>query len=1198
MNLGAFVRLKKIELKGFKSFCDKSEILFTQDVTGVVGPNGCGKSNIVDAIRWVMGEQSAKNLRGKNMDDVIFAGSRDREPSSMASVEITFDTRGTQTPVQYAQHEEVAIGRKLYRDGTSEYTINKTQVRLKDVTDFFLGTGVGTKAYSIIEQGRVGQIVTAKPEERRHFIEEAAGISKFQIRKQMAQRKMEATQQNLLRLVDIVTEIERQKNSLEKQAKKAEKFKVIRDELQTLDVQVASVDFEKLSTRQKTHLDRLKDADQKQTELEYKVQNEEALCEEARLQLLQVETQLQDAQQKVYETDNLYQLSENDLINRKEALQRLLNQTVQLEQEAQNMKQENHVLKEALKNCVGLSVEADLDVLDNGERVENREAEFLNLKDKAQKLFDQIELAREEKNGSERRLIEIQTQIVASEQRLNEKIGQKAGVESVWEELSEKTVRLKRMLDRTREGLADVKQMKLSLSEQSDQLENEFTTVSQNVKNEQLALEQIKEQLLQKKSRLQSLEELERNFEGYLDGPRSLLEKKRQGQMDSILGSVADFIETDVEYMSAVSAVLGENAQTLVVQTQMEGASCAESLRQMASGRGSFVALSGQNVYSAESHQREVVSATHQPGVRGVVKDFVRTREGFENLKELLFHDTVLVDSLSHALECWHSARVPVATLAGELISREGIVVGGSPEKTSSALLEKKQEIKTLRETVNDLMTQVKAKEELCLDLNRKLKTVQADLNAMKSSCHEEEIKITRQEQDMLHIQQEVESLDAERARQSQLLSDLTHEIETLAEKITEWQVERERQNDILQSAIQILKSNQSEEESLRAQLLSEQNLLTENKILLAEKKQAKLNCDKEVERLTHDILKLQTQIQKIDAQTTLNAKLKIFWESRIAFGEKNITRLLANKQSAEALYRSQKDAFEVSQSALREKEMQCQADHRELSKIKDEINRESLALTELRSHLSRLSEQMLERYQIVLSEVYQDVCAQVDQETFDYSLAISRVQELRDQMSKAGNVNLAAIDELVEINQRYEFLSGQKNDLEKSLSSLEKAINKINQTTKVRFAETFDLVNQKFQQVFPKLFRGGEAYLKLTDPDNILETGVDVIAQPPGKRLQSISLLSGGEKALTAVSMLFSIFLIKPSPFCLLDEVDAPLDDVNVDRYNEIVRDMAQNTQFIVVTHNKRTMQIADALYGVTMEQAGVSQLVSVDIS
>lgn len=1192
------MKLKRIELKGFKSFCDKTEILFTQDITGIVGPNGCGKSNIVDAIRWVMGEQSAKNLRGKNMDDVIFAGSKDREPSSMSSVEITFDTRGAQTPVQYAQFEEVAIGRKLFRDGSSEYSINKTAVRLKDVTDFFLGTGVGTKAYSIIEQGRVGQIVTAKPEERRHFIEEAAGISKFQIRKQAAQRKMEATQQNLLRLIDIVTEIERQKTSLEKQAKKAEKFKVIQDELKGLDLKISSLDYEKLSTRQKSHLANLKILDQKQTELDLTVQQDEVQCEEARIQLLQREVQVSDLQQKVYECDNVYQLSEISLANRKETEQRLKVQIDREEQQVKEFAQQWDVLKNQLLQVITASVEADLAVVHLTDTVQSSEVEFLALKDKAQNLFDEIELAREQKNISERRLVEIQSQKQSAEQRLLEKSEQKQSAEIEWEELTNKSSRLKRMLENTREGLAGVKQLKLSLRDQSEQLAEEFVTVESQVKTEQHELEQIKEQLLQKKSRLQSLEELERNFEGYLDGPRSLLQKKRQGYLDAILGSVADFIETDPEYMGAVSAVLGENAQTLVVNTQTEGMSCAESLRQMASGRGSFVALQWGQLAQGAVQVREVIAAQPHLGIKGVVQDFVRTREGFDNLKDILFHDTVLVDTLSQALECWQTTRLPVATLGGELISRDGILVGGSPEKTSSALLEKKQEIKNLKETVTDLMTMVKGKEEHCLDLHRKLKTIKADLDAMKSSCHEEEIKITRQEQDVHHIQQEVDGLDQERQKLSNALADMDREIQLASDKISALAIEDVEQTELLQNATELLISTQSEEEALRAELTTGQNHLTENKVLLAEKRQEKNTCDKDVERLANESQQLQAAIIKASENLQLHIKLKFFWESRIAFAEKNITRLLAKKQDVEALYRLQKDEFELQNQALREKEAALHGLHRELSKIKDEINRESLALSELRAHLSRLSEQMLERYQVSLNEVFAEVCSSVDQETFDYSDAIGRAQELRDQLSRAGNVNLAAIDELIEVNQRYEFLAGQKNDLEKSLSSLEKAIHKINQTTKVRFAETFDLVNQKFQQVFPKLFRGGEAHLKLTDPDNILETGVDVIAQPPGKRLQSISLLSGGEKALTAVSMLFSIFLIKPSPFCLLDEVDAPLDDVNVDRYNEIVRDMAQNTQFIVVTHNKRTMQIADALYGVTMEQAGVSQMVSVDIS
>lgn len=1189
------MRLKKIELKGFKSFCDKTEILFNRNVTGIVGPNGCGKSNIVDAIRWVMGEQSAKHLRGKNMEDVIFAGSKDREPSAMSFVEITFDTQGAQTPVQYANCEEVSVGRRLFRDGTSEYLVNKQPARLKDVIDFFLGTGIGAKAYSIIEQGRVGQIVTAKPEERRRFIEEAAGISKFQIRKQAAQRKMEATHQNLMRLTDIVSEIERQKNSLERQAKKAEKFKVIRDELKDLDLKVSSLDFQKLSTRQKGHLEKLRELDSTQAALEAKIQEKQNQYEEARLTMLEIENTVSDLQQKVYEWDNVFQLTESGLQNRKESWQRL---ETQYEQELRHLEELEHQIIQLLahgESAVKKSVDAELDTFALNEEVVSAETTYANLQNSAQELFEELEKAREQKSSSEQRLIEISTQKENAIQRLEEKRESCKDNQKQLEEVTQKSLKLKKLLNVSKEGLAGIKQMKFSLSEKSEKLESDFLQVEEKVKSETAELSQIKEELLQKKSRLQSLEELERNFEGYLEGPRSLLKKKQAGEMDQILGSVADFIETDSEYMGAVSAVLGEKAQTLVVPTQTEGVTCAASLRELNSGRGSFVALQWANLENTVT-TREVVSA-ESTQVKGFVRDFVRAKSGYENLKSILFHDTLLVETLSDALDVWQKEKLPVATLGGELISREGILSGGTVEQTSSALLEKKQEIKVLQETVTTLMTQVKEKEELCWDLSRQLKTLKAELDAMKSSCHEEEIKITRQEQDIHHCQQEIESLDEQSRKLSNQVLLLENEISSLEESIKSLEEEKGKQLELNNQASHLLMTTRSREEDLQLELQNQQQNLTEQKVMLAEKRKEKTSLDAEVERIYAEHARMRQLIIRSEERVIHLQKQKIFLEQRVAFFEKNLTRIIEKKKTLEAEYRTQKDVFEKHNQSLQTIERDHSEKQREFSKHKDEANKETLALTELRGHLSRLNEQMMERYQISLSEICEEVIASITEE-FDYSEAVGRAQELREQFAKAGNVNLAAIDELQEIAERYEFLATQKQDLEESLASLERAIDKINQTTKTRFEETFTLVNEKFKQVFPKLFRGGEAHLKLTDPDNILETGVDIIAQPPGKRLQSISLLSGGEKALTAVSMLFSIFLIKPSPFCLLDEVDAPLDDVNVDRYNEIVKDMSQNTQFIVVTHNKRTMQITDALYGVTMEQSGVSQLVSVDLS
>lgn len=1186
------MKLKSLEIEGFKSFCNKTLITFDCTVTGIVGPNGCGKSNVVDAIRWVMGEQSAKHLRGKSMDDVIFAGARDRGAASMASVELTFNTDGAQTPPQYADHKEVSVGRKLYRSGESEYFINKQPVRLKDVKDLFLGTGVGVNAYSIIEQGSIGQMVTSKPEERRKIIEEAAGISKFQIRKEAALRKMESTTQNMLRLKDILAELERQKSSLERQAKKAEKFKIVKDELQALDLGLASVDYNRLNSRQEEILQLMKELDAKQVFSETALSDAEIRFEEMRLILSGVEREVSDLQQSVYEWDNTLSIAENRLSNRKEDLSRLDRELIEEGTRHDGLLSQLLETKGALNAAVSSSVNADLDFATCEENVALLGSTYAATQSLASGLFGEIEITRRTNHEASKRLIEIEGKTVALTRRSEELNRRRSEDTEELEVLTDKHRQVARLLDDVQSGLADVKQLKFALSERTTEIASELAAVEASVEHEEAELDRVKEDLFLKKSRLQSLEELERNFEGYQDGPKTVLERKRSGEIDYVLGSVADFIETDPEFEGAVSAVLGERTQCLVVGEVGESVQGASFLKQLNSGRGSFMAMT--LLSEAMPIARDVVphpTITH----KGLLSDLVRAKPGYEALKKSLFGDIVLVDRLEEAFELWQTARQPVVTFEGEVISADGVLSGGSLEKTSKALLEKKREIKELSGEISELINVVKAKEEQCFDLHRKLKMLKAELDQMKVSAHEEELKMTSQEKDISHCHRELEALNDRRQRLSRELLKTEDELALLAEELNTLRESSVTEKEILTASEELLNAKKSEEEYYRQKLESEQKELTEQKIRFAQAREQKSYFEKELERLSSALIRFKKDLIVSEERRILLEKRRLFNEDRIHFAEKNISKILESKRATDDSYVAKKEEFENLAHVLMEHEMALKTLRRESQELKDALNREALALTEIRSQLTRLKEQSFERYQLTLDEIFLNHLSVMDE--VEYADKAARADDLRGQMARAGSVNLGAIDELKEVSDRFEFLNKQRTDLEESLSALEQAIQKINQTTKKRFVETFELVNARFAELFPKLFQGGEAHLRLSDPENILETGVEIIAQPPGKRLQSITLLSGGEKALTAVSLLFAIFLIKPSPFCLLDEVDAPLDDANVDRYNDIVKEMSARTQFIVITHNKRTMQVTDALYGVTMEKSGISQLVSVNL-
>ncbi|MBF0105570.1 MAG: chromosome segregation protein SMC [Deltaproteobacteria bacterium] len=1236
------MKLKSIEIQGFKSFDDKTMIGFDDDITCIVGPNGCGKSNIVDAIRWVMGEQSAKHLRGRGMEDVIFAGTIERPPNSLASVELTFDTTGTNTPPQYSQLSAVSIGRKLFRSGESEYYINKQPVRLKDVTDFFLGTGVGTKAYSIIEQGRVGMVVESKPEDRRSIIEEAAGISKFKARKEAALRKIESTRQNLSRLNDILTEIDRQKNTLARQAKKAEKFQVIRDELKDLDLKLASLSYETLDTEQKNALSTIRELSTQEQTLQNKIQEDENWIEDKKLHLVSVETELNDLQQDVFEWDNTLKLTETKIQTRKDDISRSGASITQMENELAERRKECEGSQNGLSQVNEKLALAELDCAATDDNVKDQTAYLTVLEASSGSLFSVLEETRESFNNAGRELSQTKTRKENITARLNELIEKENTDQAELGELSQKHKKMSRLLDEIKKDLNSIKQLKLTLTQQTDSLHEKLSAEDTVLKREQNELSTIKNELLSRESRLKSLEELERNFEGYHEGPRQILKSRKKGDITGVMSSVAEIIETEPLYETPVSAVLGERMQYLIVKNQSEGVQCAEFLKASSVGRSSFIPISlsqntaektenanpvvsflrdckGYNVYTEnylngtgpepQEGLDEILSAhndNHKPralpdglklkGVMGRLTDYIKLKEGYQDLGRLLFGDVVLADRISNALEIWSSTSFPVVTMDGETISKDGIITGGSTEDTSKALLEKKREIKELHLVIAGLVQQVKSKEDVCTELLAKINSTKSEIENIRSSCHVEDVRFAEQEKDILHYTNDLKNLNDRRSRLTQQIFETKTAIDDLGDQLKQQEQNEKDLEQILNQSAEILKNKKSEEESCRKELAQKQEDLTKEKIKLAQLKEQRSFLAQEVDRLIAEQIRLKQEIIRTHGLKQFTSRKEKFLQDRLAYLEKFIRKTLENKDAVDQKYRAKKNEFEILHNEITEKEVTLKKDRQEHSRIKDDLNKTTLNLSETRNTLSRLNEQLIERYQLVLSEIYQD--HKPDPSLFEEGAAQERAAELRAKIANLGNVNIAAIDELNEITQRFEFLSGQRQDLEKSLLSLERAIQKINRTSAERFKNTFEQINEKFTKLFPRLFQGGHAYLQLTDPENILETGVEIIAQPPGKKLQSMSLLSGGEKALTAVSLLFAIFLIKPSPFCLLDEVDAPLDDSNVDRYNDIVKEMSQRTQFVVITHNKRTMQVSDCLFGVTMQERGISKIVSVNLN
>ncbi len=1189
------MKIKKLEIQGFKSFADRTIVDFQQGITGIVGPNGCGKSNIVDAIRWVMGEMSAKHLRGREMQDVIFSGSEARASAGMAEVTMILSNEDGKVPALYSQFSEISITRRLYRSGDSEYLINKTPCRLRDIYDVFLGTGVGTKAYSIVEQGQIGQVILSKPEDRRRIIEEAAGISKFKARKEAALRKMEATQGNLTRLEDVLGELSRQINSLDRQAKKAEKYRELRDESREIELLLSSHDFLRLNQE-------LSEGEKVRTQLG----EEETACaaslsqfdtelDTLRLSLTEQEQEFSELQEKLYEKNNAISLHQQAIQFKSKETQRLSEQEANCLREIEEVKERLH------------SIDFDL----NGMNEEQVKIDLMLAQSEEDLLSSQQQLNVEEakQKESEREVEKLQQELMLLLQSLSEsnlkqellsrqKVELKGRIGKNQAEIEEIDKQVSHLQSRRREfetSLNDFNQFKLDISLQTDQVHSSIQREKEAFENAKNEWQRLKEELSLRKSRLHSLEEIQKNFEGYHEGVRKvMLRKSSQQEFQDVYGTVADVIETEPRYQHAVGAALGEKLQYVVVKSQEAGLQAVEYLKTESAGRSSFVPV-GLRDYNVESS--EAFPAAGSQGVMGPLKDFVNLREEYKPVGEYLFKDVWLVESLGRALQIWNNNghKKTLVTLEGEVVDPYGVVSGGSLEDKSAALLEKKREIRDLWEQVKNLESKVKWHEEEVKKCESRLNTLTSSLDNLKKDSHGEELKILNYEKDLSHLRAETERLMSRRDTLSVEIAAWMGEEQEMEREASEWMLkseswdEEKRQKE---ERLSELKTSLAENQ-IHLDLMKEE--FTKRRLSFESIHEKQLLIEREVKRLldlkSSSALRQDECLRLITQGNQEGSQLR----KDIQASEEALGTLVVDVNDLQVRATALKESFELQQAQVREKEMALREIRKKHDELKNSLNAKVVILTEVRGRLQLLREQIFERYHSEISLIapeYQDKVIENRPEQE------ARLAELKDKLSKMGEVNVGAIHEYEDLKKRHDFLNSQSQDLKSSLEALNRVIHKINRATRTRFHETFHAVDQKFQELFPKLFQGGRAKLVLTDEENLLETGLEIIAQPPGKKLQSISLLSGGERALTAVCLIFSIFLIKPSPFCILDEVDAPLDDANIDRFNDLVRSMIDRSQFILITHSKRTMELADVLYGITMQEPGVSKTVSVKLN
>jgi chromosome segregation protein len=1190
----AYMKIKKLEVCGFKSFVDPVALHFDHDVTCIVGPNGCGKSNVVDAIRWVMGEQSAKNLRGRAMEDVIFSGTESRGPHSFAEVTITFDNADQLAPAEYSAYADIAVTRRLDRSGNSEYLINKTTVRLLDVTNLFLGTGVGRRAYSIIEQGRIGLIVTAKPQDRRHLIEEAAGITKFKAKKQAAERRMEQTQQNLLRISDIIDEIQKTLSSLKRQAQKAERYKRYREEIRDLELWVASHRYLELTVSHRvlcSELDRaVATADGARAGLRVR----EAELEAERETLLALEGVVEKAQTRAYSADNAVRLLESQIAHHSEQLTQMRQRAASADRELERLSgqraelaNEAETLRAQLENLVALeTLEAERFAIESS-ALEQRRAASEDAERGLTGLRAQVA-------DADRRIARADAMLTGFDKRREDTRTRLNRIEGERADLMLRAAQQRQEADELRARLEGLSTGRSEIGQAKEELEAELLKLRQEIVQSDETVERLRAQLAQKRSRLHSLEEIQQRFEGVGKGVRALMTQygKSNGQFNGhnkVHGLLADRFECAPELTKALAAALGERLQYVVVDDLTTGVDAVRYLSEGKRGRATLIPSVPRAEIRSNGH------VTEGPGVIGPLLGLVRTQDADRVLAEHMLGDVLVVETLDIARELHDQGQAPgmLVTRDGQVIFADGRLSGGDGEDSGAHLIEVKREMRELGDEVARLDAEMATAMGRHGSLRTAIAQRQAALETTRSDAHDKEIALVKTEKDLRRAEEaaggaqaRVETLSAEAEELGSVLGGESDEENQGRSERAQALEQRTQAEAEMAAADEVYRAR-------RAAVEEQSSVVTEVRVRAAQAKQ-KLESDRAViERLGRSLEELEARGERLRAEVSELGEKEQEVDVRAEQDRSELAALTQEASDSATELATVRAEFDAARSvmadqehALRDVRATIEADVQQAGSLTVKEREVGLAI-------AHLLENVFQKHRL---DVRRELVDYHDRAMPDDALR-TRIDELTSIVERMGEINLTAIEEYEERNKRHEYLVAQKDDLDKALSQLDQAIRQMNRESRKLFREAFDEVNNRFQTMFPRMFGGGRAELRLTDAENLLETGIDIIAMPPGKKLTSIELMSGGEKALTAVALIFAIFQYKPSPFCLLDEVDAPLDEANIGRYCEMIRAMTGRSQFIVISHSKTTMEAADVLYGVTMEVPGVSKVVSVEL-
>ncbi len=1185
------MRIKRVDISGFKSFCDQTRVVFDQPVTAIVGPNGCGKSNILDAVRWGLGEQSAKNLRGQSMEDVIFNGSESRGPQSMAEVTITFDNTDGLSHSGFLDFSEIAVTRRLHRDGTSEYLINQTPCRLMDVTDLFLGTGGGARAYSIIEQGRIGLIVSSRSEDRRNMIEEAAGITKYKSARRKAERRMDKTRQNLLRVTDVVTEIERSLASLKRQAQKTERYKRYRAEQTDLELHIATHRYLELRAQSTAISQALELKESSHVEARATLETLEARLASLRLGEQAAKGHLDEKTAASYEINNEVQVIENEIRHLQEAVQRFQDE----EQGASQQKiltttQRGEMLDESrLLEQQMVRLDKETGVI--AQRYDDLARQSGVARDRLDKLAVEHDSRREEISRTRARLAASEK---AEENLLARIEDAETRLEAAREErssLSEQAKEFTRMASSLEERKTVVEGQLTGARTTEEQAREIFDELRWKVEDCDNKRRDIRDQLQVKTSRKTSLEEVMTSLESHDLAVREaveLFQKEGNSLVDCLL---LDRVDCPEQYEQALAAALGDRLQGLLVKDRKSGLKLLDMLRERDMGR--ITVLVTNQKHLPKETTRDL---SDDSGVLAPLADLLEINEDATDLINGLLQGIYVAKTLDDAQRLWKANEGSAAfvTIDGQLLESNGAMRGGRGSSAGADLLKQRRQIR-------ELSTEVEALGTRHDDIQQRFEALKEDLivhrdtgDKAREEAQNHEITLaemrrdnTRAIEDLARINENFETIDREIAHQEEMVAQAKTDHEHAI-------AEAEASRKVIEELEAYIKEQSSEIEACREEAERLSSAASDTRVQQAALQQQQQNATERTAQLERTLSEIDERLESIE-EGRRHAAAEIGRAAGEAVKQRELLHeRLDETQRIQAGIDEQRRDLENAAQQVAEAEEELKTYRVLVDTIAKEISELKMEDRESGMEVEYLIDSVVERNDCNLLRVAGDYHMRSipDEETK------ARAEDLKRLINRMGAINLTAIDEFESQSKRYTELTTQKDDLEQALEDLERAISQMDKESRRRFKETFEDVSRRFKEIFPRLFKGGKAELLLTDPSDMLQTGVDIVAQPPGKRLGNIELMSGGEKALTAVALLFSIFLHRPSPFCVLDEVDAPLDEANVDRFIDMVHQMTDRSQFIIITHSKQTMERSNTLYGVTMQEPGVSKMVSVRLS